>query len=236
MSCIDELIGGRAVSKYFPNRDDGWSRQRHLCWLDIGDGAAVPASAPSGISVPGDLNGDGIGDLAVGTPLDHPSGKADAGAVQILYGTSQGRVMSPLITEDSTGVADSAEEGDMFGFAVAPAFVDGDQYADIVIGVPNEDLGTAIDAGAIQVLYGSATRIRRRRAAPFAIKVVPATAPQLNALSCRLLTGDRPVGRRGSRMPRSACRTRTLGQTPTPEWCMFCTTTAQDLPRRPWSA
>ena len=47
----------------------------------------------------------------------------------------------------------------MFGFAVAPAFVDGDQYADLVIGVPNEDLGTAIDAGAIQVLYGSATGI-----------------------------------------------------------------------------
>ena len=56
----------------------------------------------------GDFNGDGIGDLAVGIPLEDVSGKADAGAVQILYGTSQGRVMSPLITQDSTGVADSA--------------------------------------------------------------------------------------------------------------------------------
>jgi FG-GAP repeat len=45
---------------------------------------------------------------------------------------------------------------DSFGFALAAGDLNGDHRADLAIAAPSEDLGSAENAGAINVFYGSA--------------------------------------------------------------------------------
>ena len=69
------------------------------------------------------LNGDGFTDLAVSVRKQAVGTSADAGAVQVLYGGASGlQASSPpvqLWTQDSPGLKDQAEPGDVFGRAVA---------------------------------------------------------------------------------------------------------------------
>ena len=59
-----------------------------------------------------------------------------------------------LWTQDSAGVLDAAEAGDLFGLTVATGDFDGSGRDDVVAGVPFEDLGGIDDMGAVNVLYG----------------------------------------------------------------------------------
>src|SRR5438876_1222705 len=59
-------------------------------------------------------------------------------------------------TQDSPGVRDIAEAGDWFGFSLGAGDFNNDGFADLAIGVLDEDVGAAVDAGAVSVLYGSA--------------------------------------------------------------------------------
>jgi hypothetical protein len=48
-------------------------------------------------------------------------------------------------------------EGDRFGSSLAAGNFDRDRYDDLAIGVPYEDVGTTVNAGAVDVVYGSAS-------------------------------------------------------------------------------
>jgi hypothetical protein len=113
----------------------------------------------------GDFNGDGFDDLAVGASgEDLGSGNslvADAGAVHIIYGSANGLSHSAgpgdqMWHQDSEGVKGAAEAGDRFGAVLATGDFDNDGFADLAIGLPEEDVGGRIDAGAVQILFGSA--------------------------------------------------------------------------------
>ena len=87
---------------------------------------------------------------------------ADAGAVNVLYGTATGvsSATNQIWTQNSLGVVgDVSEEFDLFGFALAAGDFNGDSFDDLAVGVVGEDVavfqGTAANAGAINVLYGS---------------------------------------------------------------------------------
>src|SRR6185436_19448383 len=115
----------------------------------------------------GDFNGDGNDDLAVGVIGEDVGSMKDAGAVQVLYGSSIGlSATSPIAyqfwTQDSTNVTDAAEAGDFFGHSLSSGDFNGDGKDDLAIGVPREDAGrkpSALveDAGAVHVLYGSSS-------------------------------------------------------------------------------
>ncbi|MEW5871800.1 MAG: hypothetical protein AB1894_21210 [Chloroflexota bacterium] len=109
----------------------------------------------------GDFDKDGYDDLAVGVPAEDVGSLAEAGAVNIIYGTSAGLddAGSQIWDQDSTGILDDAEDHDLFGFALAAGDFDGDGSDDLAIGAPFEDLGTIGDAGLVNVLYGSDTGI-----------------------------------------------------------------------------
>jgi hypothetical protein len=109
----------------------------------------------------GDFNADGRGDLAVGVPGESIESLElfEVGAVQIIYGSASGLsdAGNQFFNQDSPGINETAENGDSFGFAVASGDFDGDGFDDLSIGVPFEDIGGTIpDAGAIQIIYGSA--------------------------------------------------------------------------------
>ncbi len=99
----------------------------------------------------GDFNGDGLGDVAVGSPGD----SGGAGSVGVFQ--------APCESADSyrisqAGATPGAQEpGDGFGSALAVGNFNGDAYDDLVVGVPGEDIGSLVDAGSVMVLYGSPT-------------------------------------------------------------------------------
>ena len=105
----------------------------------------------------GDFNGDGRSDLAIGAPFEDVEALGDAGAVNVLYGSSSGLTSTgdQFWHQDSSGVKGAVEDGDGFGWSLAAANFGKASQADLAIGVPFEDIGTIENAGMVNVLYGS---------------------------------------------------------------------------------
>jgi hypothetical protein len=107
----------------------------------------------------GDFDADGFDDAALGVPGEDVSGAADAGGVSVIYGTSTGLNSSgdDFWHQDSSGIEDTAEDGDIFGIAVTAANFGNGQEDDLASGIQWEDIGSIMDAGAASVIYGSPT-------------------------------------------------------------------------------
>src|SRR5207249_2275194 len=110
------------------------------------------------------FNSDGFADLAVGVPHEDVGAIGDAGAVNVLYGSAAGlQAVSPadqFWTQDSAGVKDAAESGDTFGASLGAGDFNNDGFADLAVGAAREDMGAVADAGAANVLYGSAAGLQ----------------------------------------------------------------------------
>lgn len=105
----------------------------------------------------GDFDGDRTEDLAVGAP-DHDASAEDAGLVHVFYGdpvTTLVNRRQQIFTQDTEGVADSAELEDFFGESLAAGRFDADRPASLAVGAPGEDLSGQEDAGAVHVIYSA---------------------------------------------------------------------------------
>jgi len=126
----------------------------------------------------GDFDGDGKDDLAIGSPGEDVSSNTikSAGLVSVLYGSTSGPSFTRVQewTQNSTGLIglDPAETGDQFGYALSAWNYGYTREADLVIGVPFEDVVSSstgvvqIDAGAVDVIYGSSTGLSTTVRAP----------------------------------------------------------------------
>ncbi len=105
----------------------------------------------------GDYDGDGHDDLAIGVSGEDVGAVADAGAVNVVHGSGSGLTAAgdQLWHQDTPGVLAMAEAGDFFGHSVASGDFDGDGHDDLAISASDEDVGAVVDAGAVNVLYGS---------------------------------------------------------------------------------
>jgi len=120
-------------------------------------GSAEVGDAFGSALAAGDFNHDGYVDLAIGVPGEDVGNKADAGTVVVLYGTADGLQAADEQTwhQNRAGIYGSAEVNDAFGSTLATGDFNQDQYTDLAIGVPGEDVGALIDAGTVVILYGA---------------------------------------------------------------------------------
>ena len=101
-------------------------------------------------------------DLAISTTFDGLPTGGEGGGVNVLYGSPAGLTAqgNQYWSQDSPGVAGVNEPFDLFGSDLAAADFGGSSYADLAIGASDETLGARVEAGAVHVLYGSASGLR----------------------------------------------------------------------------
>ena len=120
----------------------------------------------SSIAALGDLDGDGVVDIAVGAPREDegaPGTQTDLGAVYILFLHANGTVRTQqkigkergTFTPDGTegGLTPSPQHQDRFGSSLAAVGdIDGDGVTDLAVGAPFDD-GVFADRGAVYILF-----------------------------------------------------------------------------------
>ena len=109
------------------------------------------------VAVIGDLDGDGVVDVAVGAPTDDDGGP-NRGAVHILFLNSDGTLKAEQKISDTSGALVSPLSNlDFFGFALAgPGDLDGDGIEDLFVGAMQDKDGSPspiANRGAVYVLF-----------------------------------------------------------------------------------
>jgi hypothetical protein len=133
----------------------------------VSDGALPTASLPafgvtagsgslSTVAELGDVNGDGIGDYAVGLPSTRIGTSADAGIVYVFLGKAGQLAPAPASLDLSQAAFTiSGRVSEMLGYKVVGNDVNGDGLADIVIGAPMAGAPSKSGGGAVYVVFGS---------------------------------------------------------------------------------
>ena len=152
------IIYGSAAG--LQDRGNGGPDDQYITQNDLGVGEGSEVGDWFGYSMTvADFNGDGFGDVAAGARFEDVGTVVDAGAVSILYGSSTGltfeRQDQPQCGMHRIPGGDQAETSDELAVWSTGGDFNGDGAADMAVAVWLEDVGTAVDAGAVNVLYGT---------------------------------------------------------------------------------
>ncbi len=106
----------------------------------------------------GDFNNDGYDDAAIGVPGSYVNGEKGAGVVQVLYGSANGltAVGTQTWSQGHVSILGAPEADDGFGEALAVGDFNNDGHDDLAVGVPRESVDDVVQAGAVNIIYGSA--------------------------------------------------------------------------------
>lgn len=101
-----------------------------------------------------DLDGNTYPEIIIGDSQDNTAA-SNAGAIHVFY--DQGSRASSFTFGDGVKLLGDANASDLVGLTLSAGDMNGDGYGDLVVGGPGNDDGGS-GAGAIYVLYGSATQ------------------------------------------------------------------------------
>ncbi|MEM8748244.1 MAG: right-handed parallel beta-helix repeat-containing protein, partial [Actinomycetota bacterium] len=143
-----------AVYVLFLNADGTAKKQQKISDSAGGFSTDLGSSNYFGDAVAGigDLDGDGVNDLAVGASRDNAGGPG-RGAVFVLFLNPDGSVRAEQpIADGAGGLTVSLDDSDQFGVSVAAlGDIDGDGVTDIAVGAEGDDDGGNL-RGAVYVL------------------------------------------------------------------------------------
>lgn len=120
----------------------------------------------------GDVDGDGYPDVAVGAQSKTVHGATAAGEVVVLRGGESGLTTAnaKAFTQDSSGVPDTAEQGDEFGWLISLIDHNADGRADLTASAVGENKswdGATYGAGVVTTLPGSRSGTTTKNAMTF---------------------------------------------------------------------
>lgn len=124
----------------------------------ITSGSALTYSPRFQVNSAGDVNGDGVDDIIIGSYSSNPSGRTGAGTTYIIFGSKVrlGDIDVRKLTSKQGFTISGANDGDMLGMSVSSTGdFNGDGIADIVIGAYNAKPAGCNCTGAVYVIYGS---------------------------------------------------------------------------------
>ncbi|MFN0192768.1 MAG: hypothetical protein ACKVP5_12485 [Aestuariivirga sp.] len=124
------------------------------------DGAFVNDSAGRAVAALGDVNGDGFADIVIGAPYANPGGTSNGGSAYVVFGKNNFGASSDLsaLTGANGFRLDGLQNYDDTGFFVSAAGdVNGDGFADILVGARGFDGAGTSAAGAAYVVFGKAS-------------------------------------------------------------------------------
>lgn len=121
------------------------------------DGAYRYDHAGTSVGSAGDVNGDGVGDVIVGTSDN--AGRRNFGRAYVLFGPLGNEVDLRHLGDDGFRIKASGS-GDFTGRAVAGAGdVNGDGLDDVIVGAPWADFRARINSGSAYVVFGKADTV-----------------------------------------------------------------------------
>ncbi|PXW89871.1 FG-GAP repeat protein [Nitrosomonas sp. Nm84] len=152
----DVIVNGGGSSYVVFGKAAGFSAVMDLSSLDGSNGFRLDGASRS-VSGAGDVNGDGLADLIVGTPR---GGSIDSGSSYVIFGRASGfdAMLNLSSLDGNNGFRlDGVTAHDLSGYSVSGAGdVNGDRFDDVIVGAkwadPNGDY-----SGSSYVVFGRAS-------------------------------------------------------------------------------
>lgn len=118
-------------------------------------GLAGNDSYGSSVASIGDLDGDGVQDIAVGALFDENGATSDTGAIWIHFMNTNGSIDSSVkIGEGTTNGPTGLEASDSYGSSLASiGDLNNDGVQDIAVGAYSDETGAQLNAGAIYIHF-----------------------------------------------------------------------------------
>ena len=121
------------------------------------NGVDVSDNSGFSVSAAGDVNGDGLDDVIIGSPLADPNGSS-SGSSYVVFGTESTDAIELSTLEAGEGggfVINGVDTADYSGYSVSAAGdVNGDGLDDVIIGAYTADPNNS-GAGASYVVFGT---------------------------------------------------------------------------------
>ncbi len=104
-----------------------------------------------------DVNGDGYEDVIMSAALANNDSSQDLGSVYITFGNGSSYIGAINALSDPgtfSKVYTGTASGDSLGASLAGGDINGDGFADLMIGAPYQNSNTLVDNGSLYVIYG----------------------------------------------------------------------------------
>jgi hypothetical protein len=123
---------------------------------DVPNADAIPPSLAA-VDPPeeADFNGDGYADLVIAVPS--PGQQSRAGGVHVVYGSPSGLGTTGSTFIDKHDLPGMGQSTSQLDATMVASDFNGDGYSDLALSTPRLTVNGQVNAGAVHVIYGSAS-------------------------------------------------------------------------------